>query len=122
MNTKNILIFLILLNASAAFVGQTDFAKQTGVELQIGGGDQIERAEQQAKNINVNRNGLDSFVGAIIAATSIMTTMVSVVVAGPAMLINLGAPAPLVVFIAAPIYVLIGLDIAYMMSGRQGLI
>jgi len=35
------------------------------------------------------------------------------------MLINLGAPAALVTFVAAPLYIYVGLDILQVLSGRD---
>jgi hypothetical protein len=119
LRSTNIVVLLVLLNASAVFVGALPVTEEVGYEPAIGGDDAINEAQQTGDTIQSDRSSLDQFVGGIIAAASTIATILSVVVAGPQMLINLGAPTVLVTFIAAPLYVLVALDLLQVLSGRD---
>jgi len=119
MRSTNILVFLIVLNASATFVGVLPVAGDLGYQPTVGGGEAVAEAQDAGQQIQSERSSLDQFVGGIIAAAETLTTMLGVVVAGPRMLINLGAPAALVTLLAAPLYIVVGLDLLQILSGRQ---
>jgi hypothetical protein len=119
MRSTNILIILVLLNSSAVLVGTLPVSGDLGYQPSIGGSEEITKAQSAGQEIKSERSSLDQFVGGIIAAASTISTMLGVVVAGPRMLINLGAPAALVTFLAAPMYVIVGLDLLQILSGRD---
>jgi hypothetical protein len=119
LRSTNVVILLVLLNASAVFVGAMPVTDEVGYQPAIGGDDAIDEAQQTGDKIQSDRSSLDQFVGGIIAAASTIATILSVVVAGPQMLINLGAPTVLVTFIAAPLYILVALDLLQVLSGRD---
>lgn len=119
LRSTNVLIALVLLNASAVFVGALPVTDDLGYDPAIGGNDEIAEAQGAGESIQSERSSLDQFVGGIIAAATTITTMLSVVVAGPQMLINLGVPALVVTFLSAPLYILIGLDLLQVLSGRD---
>ena len=119
MRSTKIVIFLVLLNASAVFVGSTAMAQELGVQPTVGGDEQIDTAEQRAQEVATDRGQVDNFIGGIIEAASVLVTVFSVAIAGPQMLINLGAPPALVGVLAAPLYIVVGIDILQTISGRQ---
>jgi hypothetical protein len=119
LRSTNVVMLLVLLNASAVFVGAMPVTDEVGYQPAIGGDDAIDEAQQTGDKIQSDRSSLDQFVGGIIAAASTIATILSVVVAGPQMLINLGAPKVLVTFIAAPLYILVALDLLQVLSGRE---
>jgi hypothetical protein len=119
LRSTNILVILVLLNGAAVLVGAMPVSDDLGYQPTVGGDQQIEQAQSAGQEIQSERSSLDQFVGGIIAAASTLTTMFGVVVAGPTMLINLGVPAPLVGFIAGPLYVYVGLDLLQVLSGRS---
>lgn len=119
LKTTNIVVLLVLLNASAVFVGALPVTDDLGYQPAVGGDDAISEAQQTGERIESDRSSLDQFVGGIIAAAGTIATILSVVVAGPQMLINLGAPVPLVAFVASPLYILVALDLLQVLSGRD---
>lgn len=118
MRSTNLLIILVLLNASAVMVGAIGM-DDIGYSPEIGGGDQIADAESEARSLSTERSALDQFVAGVIAAVDTVRTIFGVVIAGPQMLANLGVPGPIVAFFAAPIYILVGLDLLQIISGRS---
>lgn len=118
MRSTNIMVFLMLLNASAVLVGAIGMT-DIGYVPEIGGDDRIDQANELGKNVESDRSALDEFVGGIISAADTLRKMFGIVVAGPAMLINLGAPKAIVAFFAAPLYALVGIDILQVISGRS---
>jgi hypothetical protein len=119
LRSTNIVVLLVLLNASAVFVGALPVADDLGYSPAIGGGDTIDEAQSAGEEVKSDRSSLDQFVGGIIAAASTISTMLSVVVAGPQMLINLGVPTLIVTLVSGPLYVFVGLDLLQVLSGRD---
>jgi len=119
MRSTNILILLIALNASAVVLGAAGLSGDLGYDPSIGGDDDIERANATAGDVSAERGAFDAFVGAVISAAESLLTIFSVVTAGPQMLINLGAPRFVIVPFASLLYILVGIDILSVLSGRE---
>jgi hypothetical protein len=118
LRSTNIVVFLVCLNAAAALMGATAFG-QVGPAPEIGGDQAIEDARDQGREISTDRSALDQFVSGIIAAASSVSIIFEVALAGPTLFLNLGVPAPLVAFVAAPLYIIVGLDVLQVLSGRD---
>jgi len=118
MRSTNIVVFLVLLNSAAALVGAVGIAG-VGATPQIGGVEEIDTAQQQATDISTERSALDTFISGIIAAASSVQTIFAVAIAGPSLLANLGVPGPVVLFLSAPLYIIVALDILQVLSGRS---
>jgi len=119
MRSTNILILLVALNASALLVGFAGLGPALGYQPTVGGDDKIEQANQTAGDVDSDRGAFDSFVGAVISAAQQLFTIFEGVTAGPRMIINLGVPAPIVTALAAPLYIIVGLDLLQVLSGRS---
>ncbi|WP_254544087.1 hypothetical protein [Halomarina pelagica] len=119
MRSTNIVIFLVLLNASATLLSGTGIAPALGVSPTVGGDEQIEQSEQNLQSVSTDRSALDNFIAGIISAASVLVGVFSIVIAGPLMLSNLGVPGALVAFIFAPLYFIVGLDLLQVLSGRS---
>lgn len=120
MRSTNILIFLVALNASAVVIGAVGVGADLGYQPTIGGDGEIQNANESAANVEAQSDSaFDTFVGAVISAASTITTILGVVTAGPQMLINLGVPAFIVLPLATPLYILVGIDILQIISGRD---
>jgi len=117
----NIVIILVLLNGAAVLAGQVPATEQVGFQPTVGGDEEIEQAQQEGENVQSERSSLEEFVGGVLAAAGAVTTILGVFVAGPTMLTNLGVPAVIVAFLAGPLYVVVGLDVLYILSGRADL-
>lgn len=119
MRSTNILILLVALNVSATLIGVSGLGQEIGYQPTVGGDEQIDQANETATNVETNRGGLDSFIGAVISAGSALVTIFSVVIAGPRMIMNLGVPPIIVGAVATPLYILVGIDILEVISGRR---
>lgn len=117
MRSTNIVVFLVLVNSAAVLVGAVGIA-DVGAAPQIGQTSEITAAQDEAFSITTERSALDTFISGVIAAASSVQTIFEVAVAGPTMLANLGVPGPIVVFLTAPLYILVALDILQVLSGR----
>lgn len=119
MRSTNILIILVALNASAVLVGAIGLGADAGYEPTVGGNEQIEEANQTASDVEGSGGVIDSFVGAVLNALGQLVSIFAVVVAGPRMLAKLGVPGPLVALLAAPLYIVVGIDLLEVISGRE---
>lgn len=118
MRSTNLVVFLVLLNASAVLVGAVGIG-DVGTAPQIGGDSEIQAAQDVGTDISTDRSALDTFVSGIIAAAGSVQTIFTVAIAGPTLLANLGVPGPVVLFLSAPLYIVVALDILQVLSGRD---
>jgi hypothetical protein len=120
MRSTNILIFLVALNGAAIALGGAGLTADAGFQPTPGGGEQIESANQTAGDIEATKGGaFDTFVGAVISGVGALTSIFDVVTAGPRMLVNLGAPAFVIFPLATPLYLLVGIDLLQILTGRD---
>jgi hypothetical protein len=119
MRSTNILIFLVALNASAVVLGAAGLSGELGYQPSIGGDDDIAEANQTAGDVSAERGAFDAFVGAVISAAESLITIFSVVTAGPQMLVNLGAPKFVIFPFSTLLYILVGIDVYQVLSGRD---
>jgi len=73
----------------------------------------------RSTNIVVFLVCLNAAAAVMVAAASSVSIIFEVALAGPTLFLNLGVPAPLVAFVAAPLYVIVGLDVLQVLSGRD---
>jgi len=116
--SANIALFLVLLNGSAAVVGAT-LGDPLGFQPTPGAGSAIEEIVTQSQELTADRSGLDNFVSGTIAAGQLFLSLIGITTAAPRMMLNIGMPPILTVLISAPIYLIVGLDIARVVSGRR---
>jgi len=119
MRSTNILIILVALNSAALLIGAVGVGEDIGYQPTVGGDSQIDQANSSADSVSSDRGAFDNFVGAVITAASTLMTIFGVVTAGPRMIINLGVPGAIVVPLAAPLYILVGIDLLEIISGRS---
>lgn len=116
MRSANIVVFLIFLNAAAALFMACDpgpcIAQDTGVEPDVGGGEEIGQVTNESQNVESDVGGVSgTWIGNVVAGARRVASMFSVVYAGPTMLNNLGVPGWLVTFVFAPMYIVVALDV-----------
>lgn len=119
MRSTNILILLIALNASAAMIGYSGLGEELGYQPTIGGDEEIDDAEAEAEQIESDPGSFETFIGGIISAARALTELFSIAIAGPRLFINLGVPTEIVGIFAAPLYILVSIDILEVISGRN---
>ena len=117
--STKIAVFLIMLHAGAGMLAASGVAADMGVYPEPGGEKAVSNAQSAGENVDVEGGfGATLFTAIASVATSVLD-IVRLVFALEAMLINLGVPIYFVAFVAAPVPIIFGLDIAYMISGRS---
>lgn len=118
MRSTQIVIFLVALNA-AALVVSAALGPAFGLQPNIGGDGTIENAQDSSRQqFESSRTGVGEFVSASFMAADFLRSIDDVVFAGPNMLISLGAPPILINPFKGLIIVVVGIDVAEILSGR----
>jgi hypothetical protein len=111
---------LVFLNAGAELMRSSGIAEAMGANPEPGAGAKMEAALEAARKVNQGGGGFgDTLFQLFVAVTNSFEAVFKFVTAGPSMLINIGIPEPLVLFLFAPVALLVGRDIAYMLTGRS---
>lgn len=112
----NIALLLILLNGSAIVVGATVGA-DVGFNPAPGASAAISDLQSELTRIEATTQGLDSFIGATVAAANLFGAIFGLLIAAPRMFTNLGMPPILTAVVTIPLYLIAGLDIAAAITG-----
>lgn len=114
----NILLFYTWLTGSANVLMATGVADSWGISLPDNY-DNFEQAGNQMQNISVSGNIVESIVNVALAGFNTLQGVLDVLVAAPQIMTSLGVPAPLVAFVHAPLALVIGLTLFYVLTGRE---
>jgi hypothetical protein len=118
MRSTNIVLFLVALNAAALVVSST-LGPAFGLAPSVGGGGQIDQVEENSRQqFESSRTGVGEFVSATFMATEFIQSLDDIVFAGPNMLISLGAPSILITPFKGLLVIVVGIDVAEVLSGR----
>jgi hypothetical protein len=117
--STNIVIFLLLLNASAGLLTASGVAADWGIQPDPGGDQQASAVNSEAQGLSPGKGGTETLFGLFITAANTFKGIFGFIFAGPLMLINLGLPSWLVTFVFAPQYVLVAVDLLYLFTGRD---
>lgn len=118
--TTKILVFLVMLNASAGLLNATAFAEEAGMKVQVGGDSTIDEQREEAKTVATSRSAVDQFVGAIIGVGQTFVSLLQIIAIGPMMLSNLpGVPGAVIAWLTAPLYFIVAFDVFEILTGRQ---
>jgi hypothetical protein len=122
VEASQIVVVLVLLNASAAFAGSTAVGQDLGVQPTTGAEAEIQAANESIESNTFQQSSEDELIGSITGSVSGPIRQVfNLVFAAPRMFINLGAPTGLVAVFAAPLYIVVGLNIFSILTGRDTL-
>lgn len=113
-------IILFMLNAGAVLMEDTGLAADMGVAPEPGGEDEIDAANSSAISIRAEGGIDETLFSAFTAVADTFNTVFAVLFAGPRMLNNLGVPDPITTFIFAPMYLIVGIAVADIITGRFG--
>lgn len=116
--STRVVIFLLFLNAGAVAIGQAGVAADMGISPVVGGDDAINQANQSASDISAGGGFAGTLFGLFTSAAGTMIDVFAVAFAGPTMLSNLGVPGWMVGFVFTPLYLLVGIDVIYVLTGR----
>jgi len=118
MRSTNIVLFLFALNAAAAVIG-AGLGPAFGFQPQVGGDGEIASVQESSQEqFESSRGGVGEFVSATFMAGEFILSLESLVFAGPNMLISLGAPSLLINSFKGILVLIVGIDIAEVLSGR----
>jgi hypothetical protein len=114
-----IAVMLVFLNAAAELMRSSGIAEAMGANPEPGAGAKMEAALEAARKVDQGSGVADTLFTLFHAVTNSFEAVFKFVTAGPSMLINIGIPEPLVIFLFLPVPLLIGRDVAYMLTGRS---
>lgn len=118
--STNIVLFLIIMNATSGFLVATGVANDLGIAPLTGGGEQVESVNDAAEDPNPGGGGGGTLFGLFVSAAEVVKNVfVMATVGGPLMLLNAGMPPALVTFLFAPMYAIVGADTIYVYTGRD---
>lgn len=115
-----VVLFLVLLNASAVAMNESGLSDNLGVNPNPGGDDEISSANESARNISATGGIGQTLFGALAAVADTFNSIGELIFAGPRMFINLGVPEYIVTFVFAPAYIIVGIAVADILTGRFG--
>jgi hypothetical protein len=116
MRSTNLILFLILLNASAGIVAATG---PTNLSPSAGGSDVIVRAEGEIVERESNQPSSEEIIGSFFGLGKLLQSIDQVLFAGPNMLQRLGMPAILVTGFKTAVIFIAGFDVAEAVTGRK---
>jgi hypothetical protein len=113
MRSTNVLVVLVLVNASANFMVAAGIAADLGVNPSTGVNVQDDVKRQvgpDGGNLDPESSVVQSAIGFGFAAFNFAIGLFQLIFQGPLMFAAFGVPEPLVGLIFAPMYVLVGFD------------
>lgn len=118
MRSTQIVVFLVLLNASAAVIS-AGVGAAIGVQPAVGGDSTISETAGNAESVSASNSGQESdFVGGFLSAADFITELKNIVFFGPEMLRNLGAPNIIVDGLQSVVVFVVAFDVVEIISGR----
>lgn len=117
--STSIVLFYLWFTASANLITEVGWTKAMGVSGTASVGGEISEAVAELGNINAGNLAIESLVSVYLVVTTTIKSFLLALSAGPRLLINVGMPIEIVLFIHAPIPLLGGLMLVYAISGRE---
>lgn len=118
MRSVNLVIILFLLNASAGLMVASGYAEDIGISLTPGADEELNTAEDTAQNVSAGSSIGQTLFGLLAAAAKTANTIFTVIFIAPIMFQNLGVPTWITTFVFAPMYIIVGIDILQILTGR----
>lgn len=117
--STQLVIILLLLNASAVIVAQSGIGAALDIDPQPGNEEQIEAANETARNdLSTSQGTLDTLFGMFTSTASTLETIYNTIFYGPAMLKNLGVPWWITDTFSAGLAIIVAVDIVHALTGR----
>lgn len=116
MRSTNIIIFLVLLNASAGIVAATG---PTNLSPSAGASDVIVSAEGEILERETNQPSSEEIIGSFFGLGKLLQAIDGVLFSGPNMLQRLGMPLIFVAGFKTVVIFVAGFDIAEAVTGRN---
>jgi len=117
--STRIVIFLVFLNAAAAALVASGAAADMGIAPNPGGDQALAEANQSVAQVSPGGGPVDTLFGLYSSVADTLSNVFGAVFAGPAMIAALGVPTWITAFVFAPMYLLVGIDIIYILTQRR---
>jgi hypothetical protein len=117
--TTKLVVFLVMLHAAAAFLAASGVAADMGAMPDPGGGEKVDTATSEAESVKAEGGIADTLFALYTSVTSSIMGVLRAAFALEIMLTNLGIPAYVTAFVAAPIPIIVGMDVVYALTGRD---
>jgi hypothetical protein len=114
-----IVIAHLYLDAAAIALEASGISEDLNLQFSTGVSENLDEAAQSLASINPSGGFGETLFALYVTVASSLEAFFSAVFAGPIMLTNLGAPEWAVVFVYVAATPIVGLDIAYALSGRD---
>lgn len=111
-------VFMIYFNAAAVLLEVTGVTASWGVESPTGTTAALDDSIAAMNGLRASGGLADTLFGTFVMAGNAVEAVARSVVAGPLLLESAGVPGPLVVFLFAPVALIVGRDIIHAVSGR----
>lgn len=115
--TTNVIVFAVFVTAGANMLEVSGVTAAMGLQIGVVGhfGDAI----AALNSIQPGTSVVDSLFSIYDAVANTFKGFATAAFAVPILLINIGIPAFIVVFITAPVGIVVGSDLVYVLSGRD---
>lgn len=118
--STNVLIFLILMNASVGIMDASGLSEDIGVDMNTGVSDALDKSVGKAQSGFDPGTGIgETLFGLFISAFYFVHAIFNTALAAPTLFINLGFPSWFVVPLFVPLYVIVALEALYVATGRD---
>lgn len=114
-----LVVFYIYFTAGANLLRETGVAAALGVSTQVTAGEKLAEASETITNMRGGGGLGETLLGLYTAAGDTFTAFTIGVTAGPRILVNVGIPLSFVLFLHAPLAIMVGRDIIYVVAGRD---
>lgn len=117
--TSTIVVFYVIFNASLTLLETVGWFEQIGIGGSVRAGNKLEQASTAIRSVSASGGMTDTLIAVYAGAASTFQAFALGAFAGADLLIGLGVPASIVIFIHSPLPIFIGLDGLYTLSGRD---
>ena len=117
--TTSVVLAYVWLYASASLLVSIGFAEAIGVPMDETAGESFQQAIDEAGNVDAGNLAVESLIGIYTVVTGSVEAIVTALTTAPRFLIGLGIPTEFVLFIHAPLGLLTGRYLIYMLSERS---
>jgi hypothetical protein len=117
--TSTVVVFYIIFNAALTLLETVGWFDQIGIGGNVRAGTKLQEASEAIRSFSAGGGITDTLIAVYAGATSTFQAFALGAFAGADLLIGLGVPASIVIFIHSPLPIFIGLDGLYTLSGRE---
>lgn len=117
-----IMLFMVFVVAAASAMQASGLASQLGVQPDTGIEKNVEDSKETLKNRSYSANrekGEVNFIGSVFASIDKVVNAFVMVYALYELFVNVGIPGWLAAFLSSPIFLVFGIFMLYMISGRR---